>query len=340
MATDATVVCIRGPSGSGKTTLAGTLVPLLGAAGLRTGYLKRSHHRLDLPGKDSDRIACAGADAVLVHDAGGSALFRQPDGRLPALLDLLPDGLDVVLVETFRPERYPAILTDGAEPQAGETLLLRAGSAPFGPDLVGEAAERIVELHRARALMETDAEQAHAHHHCAGAVLGRRLARHGAALLGIEIPRHDHRLFILSENDGCAADALGAATGCRPGNRTLRFEYDGKLSATFVDAESGRAVRVAARGDCREAAARLYPDVDRRLAQLLAYERLPDEELFTHRSVSAPPLPEARRDHPRCAACGEEVDGDAAVIRGNAEYCRPCARVATGNGRVMEGAYE
>jgi formylmethanofuran dehydrogenase subunit E len=188
--------------------------------------------------------------------------------------------------------------------------------------------------------MEPDEEQAHAHHHCAGAVLGRRLARYAATLLGIEIPRHDHRLFILCENDGCAAEALAAATGCRPGNRTLRFQYDGKLAATFADAASGRAVRVAARGDCRETAARLYPDLDRRLAQLLAYERLPDEELFTQRPAPTPTLPESRRDHPRCAACGEEVDGDAAVIRGNTEYCRPCARVAVGNGRVLEGAYE
>jgi formylmethanofuran dehydrogenase subunit E len=336
MATDATVVCIRGPSGSGKTTLAGTLVPLLGAAGLRTGYLKRSHHALDTPGKDSDRIASAGADAVLIHDQGGAALFRQPDGRLPALLDLLPDGLDVILVETFRPERYPAILTDGVEPQPGETLLLRAGSAPFGPDLVGEAAERIVELHRARALMETDAGQAHARHHCAGAVLGRRLARYAAALLEVEIPRHDHRLFILCETDGCAADALGAATGCRPGNRTLRFAYAGKLAATFADAESGRAVRVAARGDCRDAASRLYPEIDRRLAQLLAYERLPDDELFTHRSVPAPALPGERRTHLRCVTCGEEVDGDAAVTRNGMDYCRPCAPVAAG--WVREGA--
>lgn len=322
MAAKTTVVCLRGPSGSGKTSLAEALIPLLAAAGLRTGYLKRAHHLLDTGGKDSDRIARSAADAVLVHDATGSAIFRQQDGSLNMLLRLLPSDLDLVIVETFRAESYPVILTD-AVPSEGETLLLRAGRAPFDEGLIGEAADRILRLVRARAL-PGGPDHEPSKHRCAGAVLGRRLARFGCALLGLEIPRDDHRLRVICENDGCASEAIGSETGCRPGNRTLRFRYAGKLAATFSDTTTGAAVRVAARGDCRATAAQLYPEIDRHLAQLLTYERLPDEALFTYRRVVAPPISGQRRLHRRCAVCDEEVDGDAAVHLGGADYCQPC----------------
>lgn len=330
METDATIVCLRGPSGSGKTTLAEALIPPLAAHGIRTGYLKRAHHLLDTSGKDSDRLARCGADAVLVHDSAGTAIFRQQDDSLKSLLRLLPAGLDLVLVETFRSERYPVILTD-ADPAEGETLLLRVGRAPFGKPLLGEAVDRILCLTRARAMFGGP-ECKPRRHHCAGSVLGRRLARFGGTLLGIEIPRDDHRLHVTCENDGCAAEAIGIETGCRPGNRTLRFRYAGKLAATFSDAETGAAVRVAARGDCRETAAQLYPEIDRHLAQLLTYERLPDEALFTYRRVAASQVSGLQRQHLRCAACDEEVDGEAAVHLGSGHYCQPCVYGAVAEG--------
>lgn len=329
MAGDATVICLRGPSGSGKTALAEALIPLLAAGGLRTGFLKRSHHLLDTAGKDSDRIARSGAAAVIVHDRGGAAIFRQQDDDLKSLLRLLPAGLDLVLVETFRVEHYPVILTDG-EAVDRETLLLHAGRAPFDEGLLHEATDRIHRLVRSRASTGGQ-ELTSRRHRCAGAVLGRRLARYGCTLLDIQIPRDDHRLEVVCENDGCAAEAVAAETGCRPGNRTLRFRYVGKLAATFTDTESGTAVRVAARGDCRDRAAQLYPGIDRHLAQLLTYERLPDEELFSCRAAAASPPSRRSRRHLRCTACDEEVDGDAAVKLGGADYCQPCVYSGVAN---------
>jgi molybdopterin-guanine dinucleotide biosynthesis protein MobB len=332
MTADTTVVCLRGPSGSGKTTLAVALIELLAASGLRTGYLKRSHHLLDTAGKDSDRLARGGADAVVVHDVTGAAIFRQQDGDLDNLLRLLPSDLDLVLVETFRAERYPVILTD-SNAVDGETLLLRAGRAPFDEGLLGEAVERIRCLVRARSMIAGPKPNSRLHH-CAGSVLGRRLARFGGRLLDLEIPRDDHRLRVTCENDGCAAEAIGIETGCRPGNRTLRFRYVGKLAATFSDSETRAAVRVAARGDCRATAAQLYPDIDRHLAQLLTYERLPDEALFTYQWVGSQAPARRSRQHLRCAICDEEVDGDVAVHLGGADYCQPCVYGAVAKGVV------
>ena len=41
-------------------------------------------------------------------------------------------------------------------------------------------------------------------------------------------------------------DAIGVVTGCRLGKRALKFRDWGKVAATFVDLESGSAVRIAA----------------------------------------------------------------------------------------------
>ena len=62
------VIGFVAPSGTGKTTLIRQLVPRLRQRGLRVGYLKHSHHRIevDRPGKDSYEIREAGASQVLL----------------------------------------------------------------------------------------------------------------------------------------------------------------------------------------------------------------------------------------------------------------------------------
>src|SRR5438874_13618852 len=93
-----------------------------------------------------------------------------------------------------------------------------------------------------------EAEQAHGHL-CAGQVLGVRLAMLGLEKLGIEDPRGKDRkrLVTFVEIDRCATDAIAVVTGCRLGKRALKFRDCGKLAATFIDVESGKAVRMAAR---------------------------------------------------------------------------------------------
>lgn len=336
-----TIVCVRGPSGSGKTSLLEALAPLLAARGMRVAAIKRSHHALDLAGKDSDRLVGSGMAAALVHGADGAAVFRTPDTTVGGLLSLLPADVDLVLVETYRPERFPVLLADGEEAEAGETLLGRF-ALPISDGTAAELAGRLESLVRARGRAAAPAPTRKPHR-CAGAVLGQRLAAYGAALLGIEIPRTDHGLFVVCENDGCAAEALITATGCHPGSRSLRFSYEGKLAATFVDVEAGRAVRVFARGDLRDRAATLYPDTERHTAQMLTYEVLVDSELFGYRFVAPPAVPARRPGHAICARCEEEVDGDVAVVAVGVAYCRAChacVRAAHGSGRSAANEQE
>src|SRR5215472_3461105 len=97
-----------------------------------------------------------------------------------------------------------------------------------------------------------DAEQAHGHL-CAGQILGVRMAMLGLEKLEIDDPQgaDRKRLITFVEIDRCATDAVMVVTGCRLGKRALKFRDWGKMAATFVDVETGKAVRVAARGISR-----------------------------------------------------------------------------------------
>src|ERR1051326_9212145 len=100
-----------------------------------------------------------------------------------------------------------------------------------------------------------DAARAHGHL-CAGQVLGVRMAMLGLKQLGIDDPqgKDRKRLVTYVEIDRCATDAVAVVTGCRLGKRALKFRDWGKVAATFVDLESGRAVRVVARESSKQLA--------------------------------------------------------------------------------------
>src|SRR6195952_4520350 len=93
-----------------------------------------------------------------------------------------------------------------------------------------------------------EAEIAHGHL-CAGQILGVRMAMLGCERLGIEEPKGKDRkrLVTFVEIDRCATDAIAVVTGCRLGKRALKFRDWGKMAATFLDLQSGKAVRVAAK---------------------------------------------------------------------------------------------
>ena len=103
-------------SGTGKTTLLRRLIPLLREQGLRMGVIKHAHHtfEMDRPGKDSYELRKAGADRVLVGSRQRYALLVEHERQdEPMLADLLPhmqtEGLDLILVEGFKHERFPKV---------------------------------------------------------------------------------------------------------------------------------------------------------------------------------------------------------------------------------------
>ena len=60
-------------------------------------------------------------------------------------------------------------------------------------------------------------------HHCAGQVLGVRMAMVGCRQVGIDEPKGCKKLVVYVEVDRCATDAVQAVTGCSLGKRTLKF---------------------------------------------------------------------------------------------------------------------
>ena len=111
------VIGFVAPSGTGKTTLIRQLVPRLRQRGLRVGYLKHSHHwiEVDRPGKDSYDIREAGASQVLLATGERwimQSAQRQPgqDPDLAAMLALFdPRLVDLILVEGFKFSAYPKL---------------------------------------------------------------------------------------------------------------------------------------------------------------------------------------------------------------------------------------
>src|SRR6185503_4760507 len=124
-------------------------------------------------------------------------------------------------------------------------------------------------------------------HHCAGQVLGVRMAMIGCREVGIDEPKNCKKLIIYVEMDRCATDAVQAVTGCSLGKRTLKFLDYGKMAATFVNTETRRAVRVLAKDDARALAPRYAQDAaNPREAQKQDYRIMPEEILFTVTPVS------------------------------------------------------
>lgn len=176
-----------------------------------------------------------------------------------------------------------------------------------------------------------EAERAHGHL-CAGQVLGVRMAMFGLARLGLDDPRGEHRKRLVTyvEIDRCATDAIAVVTGCRLGKRALKFRDWGKVAATFVDLESGRAVRVAAKESSKALAKSLHPELaDKNRQQMLAYRELPDDALFDCQSVRVEvgpeELPGYKGERVDCHECGEGINFKKEIRRDNRVLCRACA---------------
>ena len=176
-----------------------------------------------------------------------------------------------------------------------------------------------------------DAEQAHGHL-CAGQVLGVRLAMLGLEKLGIEDPRGKDRkrLVTFVEIDRCATDAIAVVTGCRLGKRALKFRDWGKLAATFLDVETGRAVRIAARESSKALARQMHPEIEsKNQQQMLAYREMSESDLFDVQNVKVvlPPeeFPGFKGERIICEQCGEGINFNRELRRDGRILCRGCA---------------
>ena len=175
-----------------------------------------------------------------------------------------------------------------------------------------------------------EAETAHGHL-CAGQVLGVRLAMLGLTKLGIDDPRGKDRKRLVTyvEIDRCATDAVAVVTGCRLGKRALKFRDWGKMAATFVDVNSGKAVRIAAKESSKALAKQMHPELENKNEQqMLAYREMPDADLFAIQwvKVDLPPeeFPGYKGERIICEICGEGINFRRELRRDGKVLCRAC----------------
>lgn len=175
------------------------------------------------------------------------------------------------------------------------------------------------------------AEIAHGHL-CAGQILGVRMAMLGCVRLGIEEPRGKDRKRLVTyvEIDRCATDAIGVVTGCRLGKRALKFRDWGKMAATFVDLQSGRAIRISAKESSKALAREMYPEIENKnQQQMRAYREMGDSDLFDEQwvrvTVGPNEMPGYKGERITCDVCGEGINYDRFVRRNGKTFCLSCA---------------
>jgi formylmethanofuran dehydrogenase subunit E len=175
-----------------------------------------------------------------------------------------------------------------------------------------------------------DASAALHRHLCPRQVLGVRMGLLAGEALGLELPQTAKRLLTIVETDGCAADGVAVATNCWVGRRTMRVEDYGKVAATFVDTQTGLAIRIAPRRGCRDRARDYAPQARNKWeAQLLGYQRMPGEELLAVQPVQLKTpieqLVSRAGAKAVCETCGEEIMNEREVVRDGLTLCRACA---------------
>ncbi len=114
-------------SGTGKTTLLEKLIQELKRRGWRVGALKHDAHRfeIDHPGKDTYRLAAAGADTTLITSPEKLAVVKKHADSPPVeeIVATYFADVDIVLAEGFRRTALPRIEVHRKE---------RGGDAPGG----------------------------------------------------------------------------------------------------------------------------------------------------------------------------------------------------------------
>jgi formylmethanofuran dehydrogenase subunit E len=172
-------------------------------------------------------------------------------------------------------------------------------------------------------------------HLCGGQVLGVRMAMAGLRELGIEDPKgvQGRNLVIFIEIDRCAADAIISVTGRTPGKRSIKIMDYGKMAATFVDTESGKAVRICVRPESNakvsEMTQKRMSVKDETAGTIEALTAISETELLKIRPVNVELRPQDLPGTPlasvNCAFCGETIRDMREIQQGGKVLCRPCA---------------
>jgi len=157
-------------------------------------------------------------------------------------------------------------------------------------------------------------------HLCSGQCIGVKMAHMGMRLIGIDNETDGKKIMVFLECNRCPSDSIMISTGCRIGKRTYYFNDIGKVAATFLNLETGKAVRICRTEHC-------YPPEGADITQF--YEALPESECLEAKEVN---IRLGEGDYPGppvrvvvCDACGEEVMDNRHIEQDGKSLCKSCA---------------
>lgn len=158
-------------------------------------------------------------------------------------------------------------------------------------------------------------------HLCSGQCLGVKMAHMGMRLLGLDNETDRKKIMVFVECNRCPADAIMITTGCSIGKRTYYFKDMGKAAATFLNLETGKAVRV-------KRISHRYAAEGEDMIEF--YANLPEEGYLEAQEVT---VTLGKGDWPGppvcaeiCECCGEEVTDDRHIVVDGKVLCKACAR--------------
>ncbi len=161
-------------------------------------------------------------------------------------------------------------------------------------------------------------------HLCPGIVLGTRLTIAGLRELGMNPHEPIRNLIVYMEIDRCGTDAVQAITGCSLGHRSLKHKDFGKFAATFVDTNTGKAVRVSIHEKNRAEHDKLDPkEVIKVLSNVPEDEILKIEQVRI--TIPKEDLPGFPIGKAVCNKCGEQISDNRQTVSHGKVFCRNCA---------------
>ncbi len=106
------------------------------------------------------------------------------------------------------------------------------------------------------------------------------------------------------------------------------------MAATFVDLETHRAIRIAARESSKDLARQLHPEIENKnQQQMAAYREMSDQDLFDEQwvqvTLDAKEFPGYKGERVACAQCGEGINYDRFLVRDGETCASPVPRRRT-----------
>jgi formylmethanofuran dehydrogenase subunit E len=158
-------------------------------------------------------------------------------------------------------------------------------------------------------------------HICGGIALGTKMTLAAMRKLGMQPGLKNKNLIVYVEIDRCMTDAVQVITGCTLGHRSLKHIDYGKFAATFVNVDTGKAVRATIKESFDSSG-----PVEEMCKKV---ENTPDEEIVILQTVKVAipetDLPGSPRQKAFCTVCGERVMDGREVKQGDKVLCRGCA---------------